>query len=94
MGVNFYFDNTFLSTTIYCLDKSGWILWLIKFLSDPGVLGSDLWVGFVCPSLSERRCANLTDVTLADQATKSIPTDVANMEIQGNVAMKVTQPGG
>ena len=36
----------------------------------------------------------VTDVTLDDQATKSIPTDVANMEIQGNVAMKVTQPGG
>ena len=43
---------------------------------------------------SERRCANLTDVTLADQATNSIPTDDANMAIQGNVAMKVTQSGG
>ena len=58
-------------------------------------LGSDLWVPIsVCLSVSERGCANLTDVTLADQATNSIPTDVANMEIQGNVAMKVTQPGG
>ena len=33
--------------------------------------------------------ANLTDVTQADQAAISIPTDDANMAIQGNVAMKV-----
>ena len=57
-----------------------------QFLSDPDVLGSDLCVP---TSKSERRCANLTDVTLADQAINSIPTDIANMEIQGNVAMKV-----
>ena len=41
--------------------------------------------------MSERRFANLTDMTQADQATDSIPTDDANMAIQGNVAMKVTQ---
>jgi len=29
-------------------------------------------------------------VTLADQATNSIPTDNANMAIQGNVTMQVT----
>jgi len=33
-------------------------------------------------------------VTLADQATNSIQADDANMAIQGNVAMKVTQPVG
>ena len=45
----------------------------------------------VCLSVSKRRCANLTDVTLADQATNSIQADNANMAIQGNVALKVTQ---
>ena len=45
-------------------------------------------------SVSKRGCANLTDVTLADQATNSIQADNANMAIQGNVAMEVTQPGG
>ena len=41
-------------------------------------------------------CEDLTDVTLADEDTKSIPTDNANCngEIPGNVAMHVTQPGG
>ena len=48
----------------------------------------------LCLSVSERRCANLTDVTLADQATNSIQADNANMAIQGNVAMKVTQSSG
>ena len=37
---------------------------------------------------------NLTDVTLADQATNSMQADNANMAIQGNVAMKVTQSSG
>ena len=40
---------------------------------------------------SERGFANLTDETLADQATKSIQSDDANMAIQGIVALKVTQ---
>ena len=44
--------------------------------------------------MSERRCADLTDVTLADQATNLIQADNANMAIQGNVAMQVTQPSG
>ena len=39
-------------------------------------------------------CANLTDVTLADEDTNSILTDNANRAIQGNVAMHVTLPGG
>ena len=34
------------------------------------------------------------DQGVADQATNSIKTDNANMAIQGNVAMQVTQPGG
>ena len=45
-------------------------------------------------SVSERGLANLTDVTLADQATNSMQADNANMAIQGNVAMKVTQSSG
>ena len=32
--------------------------------------------------------SDITDVTLADQATNSIQADNANMAIQGNVAMK------
>ena len=38
--------------------------------------------------------ANLTDVTLADEDTNPILTDIANRAIQGNVAMHVTLPGG
>ena len=33
-------------------------------------------------------------MTLADEDTNSILTDNANRAIQGNVAMRVTQPGG
>ena len=45
-------------------------------------------------SVCERRFADLTDVTQADQATNLIPTDDTSMAIQGNVAMNMTQPGG
>ena len=48
-------------------------------------LGSDLWVRF---SITKRPFADLTDVTLADEDTNSIPTDNANRAIQGNVAMQ------
>ena len=48
----------------------------------------------VRPSLSEGGCADLTDVTLADEDTNSILTDNANRAIQGYLAMQVTQPGG
>ena len=48
----------------------------------------------VCLSLSKRHCANLTDVTLADQATNLLQADNANMAIRGNMAMQVTQPIG
>ena len=40
------------------------------------------------------RCfADLTDVTLVDEDTKSILTDDAKRAIQGNQAMHVTQSG-
>ena len=37
--------------------------------------------------------ADLTDVTLTDEDTNSTLTDNANRGIQGNMAMRVTQPG-
>ena len=48
----------------------------------------------VCLSVSERGLANLTDVTLADQATNSIQADNANMTIQGNGNAIVTNASG
>ena len=39
-------------------------------------------------------CANLTDVTLADEDTNSRLTDNANRAFQRNVAKQVTQAGG
>ena len=48
----------------------------------------------VRPSLSPRRFADLTDVTLAFDDINPIQTDDANRAIQGNVAMLVMQPGG
>ena len=38
--------------------------------------------------------ADLTDVTLVDEDTKSILTDNADRAIQGNMAMEVTHPAG
>ena len=52
---------------------------------------SDLWVRM---SLRPRVFADLTDVTLADDDTNPILTDIPNKAIQGNVAMQVTQFGG
>ena len=40
--------------------------------------------------MSEPPCANLTDVTLADEDTDSILTDNANRAIHDNVAIYVT----
>ena len=65
-----------------------------NFLSDPGVPGVRSLGPDVRPSVSKTPFADLTDVTLADEDTMSIPTDNANMAIQGNVAMQVTQPSG
>ena len=50
-------------------------------------LGSDLWVwAYVRPSVrqsvSPRLCADLTDVTLADEDSNSIPTDDVNEQSQ------------
>ena len=39
-------------------------------------------------------CWKFSYVTLADEDINSILTDNANRAIQGNVAMRVTQPGG
>ena len=51
--------------------------------------------GSKCPSLSTTPCVDLTDVTLADEDTKSILTDNDSRAIQGNdVATQVTLPGG
>ena len=48
------------------------------------------------PSVTKTPCADLTDVTLADEDTNSVPTDNANGKraIQGNMAMHVSQPCG
>ena len=51
-------------------------------------LGSDLWVRM---SVRHRRFVDLTDVTLADEDTNSIPTDNANRAIQENVAMQCSE---
>ena len=53
-------------------------------------LGSDLWVLMsLTHSLTPRICADLTDVTLADEDSNSIPTDDVNKAILGNVATQV-----
>ena len=58
-------------------------------------LGSDLWVwAYVRPSVSPRLCADLTDVTLADEDSNSTPADDVNRAILGNVAMQVAPSGG
>ena len=48
----------------------------------------------VSPSLSTRGFADLTDVTLADEDSNSIPTDDVNWAISGNVTIQVAPPGG
>ena len=60
-----------------------------QFLSHPGVPVQSMGL-VVCLSVTERRFADLTDVTLADEDTKSILNDNANRVIQGNQAMHVT----
>ena len=61
----------------------------VKYLSDPGFPGPIYGSG-LSHSLTKRRFADLTDVTLVDEDTKSILTDNANTAIQGNQAMHVT----
>ena len=47
----------------------------------------------VCQSLQDY-FADLTDVTLADEDSNSIPTDDVNRAILGNLAMQVAPSGG
>ena len=54
-----------------------------KFLPDPGVSGVRSMGPGLCTSV-QHLFENLTDVTLADDDTNSIPTDNANRAIQGN----------
>ena len=62
-----------------------WVdLYLMIFLSDPGVPGPIFVSG--CHKQTNRPCVDLTDVTLADEDTNSILTDNANRAIQVNVA--------
>ena len=49
---------------------------------------------FKKPRLHPRPCADLTDVTLADEDSNSTPADYVNRAILGNVAMQVAPPGG
>ena len=51
-------------------------------------LGSDLWV---LMSVSTRLCADLTDVTLGDEDSNSMPTDDVNRAILGNVAIHMRE---
>ena len=53
-------------------------------------LGSDLWV---LMSVRHTPFADLTDVTLADEDSNSIPTDDDNKVVLGNVAMQVAPSG-
>ena len=50
--------------------------------------------GSGCLLVSLRPCADLTDVTLAAEDSNSILTDNADRALQGNMAMRLTQPGG
>ena len=64
------------------------------FLSDPGVPGVRSMGLDLCQSLTTRLFADLTDVTLADEDSNSIPTDDVNRAFPGNVVMQVAPSGG
>ena len=64
------------------------------FLSDPGVPGVRSMGPDVRPSIHPRLFAELTDVTLADEDSNSIPTNDVNRAILGNLAMQVAPLGG
>jgi len=49
-------------------------------LSDPGVPGVRSMGQGLCPSVSPTPFADLTDVTLADEDSNSIPTDDVNRQ--------------
>ena len=57
-------------------------------------LGSDLWVLMSVSQSVQDYFEDLTDVTLADEDSNSIPTDDVNKAILGNVAMQVAPSGG
>ena len=48
----------------------------------------------VSQSVTPRGFADLTDVTLADEDSNSIPTDDVNKAILDNMAMQVAPSGG
>ena len=48
----------------------------------------------VSDSIHTRLCADLTDVTLADEDSNPTPADYVKRAILGNVAMQVAPPGG
>ena len=64
------------------------------FLSDPGVPGVRSMGPDVSKSVSPRLFADLTDVTLADEDSNSIPTDDVNRAFLRNVAMQVGPSDG
>ena len=59
------------------------------FLSDPGKPG----VRSLGPDVRHTPFADLTDVTLADEDSNSIPTDDVNRAFLGNMAMQEAPPG-
>ena len=65
----------------------------MSFLSDPGKPGVRSLGPDVCPSVTLRGLWDSTDVTLADEDTKSKLTDNAKKAIQGNEAMQAMQTG-
>ena len=66
---------------------------LHHFLSDPGVPGVRSMGPDVSHSVQDY-VADLTDVTLADEDSNSIPTDDVNRAFLGNMAMQVATSGG
>ena len=63
------------------------------FLSDPGIPGVRSMGPDVSNSVQDY-FADLTDVTLADEDSNSIPTDDVNRAFLGNVAMQVAPSDG
>ena len=63
------------------------------FLLDPGVPGVRSMGPDVSHSIQDY-VADLTDVTLADEDSNSIPTDDVNRAFLGNVAMQVGPSDG
>ena len=64
------------------------------FLSDPGVPGVRSMGLDLCQSLTKRLFADLTDVTLADEDSNSLPTDDVNRAFLSNMARQEARPGG